>query len=109
MVASISEKEQRKIELFEGFEVNVNEQLLDDFDFMADLSTAINTNNVGDLVEIYMALVGGEETYEKVREHIIEENGYFSQEAFTVITKKIDALFPKAGNRASRRSWKPSR
>lgn len=99
----------KKVELFDGFEAEVNEQLMDDFDFMSDLSEAIRSNNVSELVAMYMAVVGGEETYEKVREHIIKENGYFSQKAFTEVTKKIDNLFPKSGNRAERRSWKNSR
>ncbi len=97
---------QKTIELWDGFAVPVNEQLFDDFDFMSDLSTAINSGNLGETAAMYMAIVGGEPTYHKVREHIEKEHGYFSQEALSKITKKIDALFPKAGNRAQRRSWR---
>jgi hypothetical protein len=100
--------EPKTIELWDGFEVEVKEQLMDDVDFMSDLSAAIQTNNVAELISMYMAIVGGEDTYEKVREHIETEYGYFSQKGFTEITKKIDNLFPKSGNRAQRRSWKTS-
>lgn len=102
-------KENKTVELWDGFEVPVDKQLLDDMDFASDLSSALNQNNMEDLVTMYMALVGGEETYEKVRTHIEEEHGYFSQKAFLEIIDKINAVFPKSGNRAQRRSWKTSR
>jgi hypothetical protein len=98
--------EPKNIELWEGFEVAVNMQLLDDFDFTVDLQAALNSNDVGTLMTMYMALVGGDVTYEKVRSHIEEENGYLSQTELLKIMDKINAVFPKSGNRAQRRSWK---
>lgn len=99
----------KTIELWEGFEVQVDNQLLDDFDFTSELQQALTANDASTLATMYMALVGGEETYEEVRAHIVEEKGYFSQEAFLKIMEKIDSVFPKSGNRAQRRSWKNSR
>lgn len=101
-------KEKKTVELWDGFVVDVDEKLIDDFDFTSELSEAMQNNDLKTLATMYMALVGGEETYTKVREHIEEQHGYFSQEAFVKIVQKIDGVLPKAGNRAQRRSWKTS-
>ena len=53
----------KKIELYEGYEVEFDEALADDFDFIQDLSTAIKTNDLAELVSLYFALVGGDKTY----------------------------------------------
>lgn len=98
--------EKKTVELWDGYSVEVNEQLFDDFDFMDDMSSALQKSDLGLLVELYMAVVGGEKTYQAIRDHIIEEEGYFSQKALQTIMEKIDAFFPKAGNRAQRRSWR---
>lgn len=105
----MAELKAKIVELWDGFTVNVNEQLMDDVDFVGDLSDALNSNDLKTLIVMYMALIGGEDVYEKVREHIEKEQGYFSQKALLEITQKIDAIFPKSGNRALRRSWKNSR
>lgn len=105
----MAETKEKTLELWDGFTVSVDEQLLDDFDFISELNAAINENNLSTLVTMYMALIGGEDTYEKIRDHIEKENGYFSQKALLDITSKIDTVFPKSGNRAQRRSWKNSR
>lgn len=96
----------KTIELWDGFSVEVNEQLLDDFDFIADLNEATRNDDISTMVSMYMALIGGDETYKAVREHITKEQGYFSQKALLDIMGKINDVFPKAGNRAQRRSWK---
>ncbi len=96
---------QKTIELWDGYEVEVKEQLLDDFDYVSDLSKAQRDNDIEELMSMYFALVGGQEVYDKVREHIEAETGHFSLAELRKIIKKIDTLFPKAGNRAERRHW----
>ena len=100
--------EPKTIELWEGYEVEVNTKLLDDFDFTADLNDALKNNDMSTLLTMYMALIGGDDTYAKVRDHIESEYGYFSQKALLDIMDKINDVFPKSGNRAQRRSWKNS-
>lgn len=94
------------LELWDGLTVKVDQQLMDDFDFTSELAEALNTNDVKTMATMYMALVGGEETYQQIREHIEAEKGYFSQDEFIKIIQKIDGALPKSGNRAQRRSWK---
>lgn len=95
----------KKIELWEGYEVEVNEQLLDDFNYVMDLSEAQRNNDLPEFISMTFALVGGEDTYKDVEKHIVEEKGYFSQEELLSIIEKIGKAFPKAGNRAQRRTW----
>lgn len=104
----MAETANKKLELWDGFEVEVNQKLLDDFDFVADLSEAVEKNRITDLTSMYMALVGGNSVYEKIRSHIEQEKGYFSMDELLKIMAKIDTAFPKGGNRASRRSWQNS-
>ena len=99
----------KQLELWEGYEVEVNEQLLDDFDFTSDMAEAQRTGNMPDFITMIFAIVGGEKTYKDVREHIVAEKGYFSQEKLLEIVEKIGTVFPKAGNRAQRRSWQTSK
>lgn len=99
----------KKIELWEGYEAEVNEQLLDDFDYMAELSDAIKNSDAAEITSMYFALVGGEETYAKAREYIIEKTGHMSIKELAKITDKIGELFPKVGNRAQRRSWQTTK
>lgn len=96
----------KTVELWGGYTVDVNMQLMDDFDFISDLSEAHRTGNISELVTMYMALIGGDKVYDDIRAHIEKEYGYFSQKALLEITAKVDECFPKAGNRAQRRSWK---
>lgn len=95
----------KKIELWEGYEVEFNEDLADDFDFVTDLATAEKNSDLAELISMYFALVGGEEVYQKVREHIIQETGRFSSKALSEVLVKISNAFPKVGNRASKRTW----
>ena len=99
----------KKIELWDGYEVEANEQLLDDFDFQSDLAEAQRTGNLPEFISMIFAIVGGEKTYNDTRKHITEENGYFSQKALLDVVEKIGTVFPKAGNRAQRRSWQTSK
>lgn len=101
--------EKKKIELWEGYEVEVNEQLLDDFNFAQDLATTQKNNDLPEFVSMLFAIVGGEKVYKAVEKHITEEKGYFSQEALLNIVEKIGDTLPKAGNRAQRRSWQTSK
>lgn len=99
----------KKLELWDGYTVEINEQLMDDMDFVSDLNDAGRDNNFSEIVTMYMALIGGQDVYEKIRAHIEEKHGYFSQKEFLKIVEKISELLPKGGNRAQRRSWeKPS-
>ena len=98
----------KTLELLPGLSVEFNDQLLDDADFVADLSTSNKEKDVATMISMYFATVGGEETYQKVREHITKEKGYFSQEELNKVLEVIIAQFPKGGNREQRRSWKPS-
>lgn len=98
----------KTIELWKGYEVEVNEQLLDDFTYIQDLAKAQKENDLAEFISIMFALVGGEKTYRDVEKHIVKEKGYFSQESLLEIISKIGDAFPKAGNRAQEHSWKTS-
>lgn len=97
------ETKNKTIELWDGYEVEVNEQLFKDADFLFDLDEARQEGNFRDIVAMMFAVVGGEDVYEATREHIIKQCGHFSIDELTKITDKIGSCFPKAGNRASRR------
>lgn len=101
--------ETKKIELWDGYEVEFNEQLLDDFDYIADLDKARRENDVATIISMYFALIGGQEVYDNVREHITKEKGYFSQKELTAILEKITGFFPKAGKLAEKRSWQTTK
>lgn len=101
--------DKKTLELWDGYEVEVNEQLLDDFNYAKDLAEAQRTNNLPDFVMMLFALVGGEKIYQDVERHITEEKGYFSQESLLKIVEKIGDVLPKVGNRAQKRSWQTSK
>lgn len=101
--------ETKKIELWEGYEVEFNEQLLDDFDFVSDLNEARLNNDLATVISMYFATIGGQEVYNKVREHITAEKGYFSQSELSKIMEKVTAFFPKAGKPAEKRSWQTTK
>lgn len=102
-------KSSKKVELWEGYEVEVNEQLLDDFNFAQDLAEAQKNNDLPEFISMIFAIVGGEKTYRDVEKHITEEKGYFSQTSLFEIVEKIGEAYPKAGNRAQKRSWQTLR
>lgn len=92
----------KKIELWEGYEVDVNEQLLNDFDYVTDLNKAEKENDLAEMITLYFAAIGGDKVYKATREHIIKEKGYFATDALLEIINKINDQFPKAGKRASK-------
>lgn len=102
-------KEQKTVELWEGYEVPVNETLFKDVDFLVELNDAQRSQDLGKVINMSMAVVGGEKTYQDAKEHIIAEDGFFSTDGFDPILKKIADLFPKDGNRQSRRWESTSR
>lgn len=101
--------DKKTLELWEGYEVEVNEQLLDDFDFLTDLAEAERKHNLAELVSMHFALVGGEKVFQDAREHIESKVGYVSTEEMGKILGVIKTLFPKTGNRAQKRSWQTSK
>ena len=105
----MSTNENKKIELWAGYEVEVNEQLLDDFDFIKDLAEAERNKDVAEYIMMIFAIVGGQTVFEDVRKHIMENKGYFSQKELMPIIEKIGDALPKTGNRAQRRSWQTSK
>lgn len=105
----MAEKENKTIELWEGYEVEVDLDLVDDFDFICDLDKARREEDIAELITLYFALVGGEKVYEDVKKHLIKETGRFSVTGLREIIDKIDSVFPKAGNRAQKRTWKTTR
>lgn len=111
----MSSEDNPKVELWEGYEVTVNTRLMKDVDYLSDLATAQKENDVNALTMMKMALVGGEngentqKVYDDIRQHIIEQMGYFDIDEFARITRKIDDALPKTGSRAERRSWKTTR
>ena len=98
----------KEIEVIPGLKVKLNEQLMDDVDFVSDLQKAIASNNYAESIEIYFAVIGGKEVYDKVRAYIEKEHGYFSQKELMKVIEKVNELFPKDTNRAQGRSWKIS-
>ena len=101
--------EKKKVELWDGYDVEINGQLLDDFDYIQDLAAAQRKQDLPEVISLYFAAVGGEDVYLEVRKHVEDECGYFSQTELFKIIDKINAAFPKVGNRAERRSWKTSK
>ena len=89
-----------KIELWDGYEVEVNENLLNDFDYITELNKAEKDNDLAGMVSLYFAAIGGEKVFKATREHIIEEKGYFANDSLLEIINKVNDQFPKAGKRA---------
>lgn len=102
-------KENKTIELWEGYEVEVNEQILNDFDYISDLNKAEKDNDLTELISLYFAAIGGEDVFKATKEHIIEEEGYFATDALLDIIDKINSQFPKAGKRAQKHYGQTSR
>ena len=96
-------KSTNKIELWPGYEVEVNEQLLDDFNFICDFNEAQRTNNLADVASMLFMIVGGQKVYDEVEAHITEEKGYFSQSRLLKVVEKIGEALPKVGSAASKR------
>lgn len=100
----MAKTEEKTIELWEGKEVKVTRpELLKDFDFITDLHKAQKEKDLATLVNMYFALIGGEEVFQETREHIIEEKGIFDINELYVIIEKISNAFPKASSPAQKR------
>lgn len=99
----------KTIELWDGYQVEVKEELLDDMDFLEDLNEAVQANDLHQIIAMHFALVGGDDVYDATREHITKKCGRFSAEELRKIVDKIGECFPKVGNRASRRQRWTSR
>lgn len=96
--------DEKKIELWDGFSVKVERlDLLSDYDFIKDLQKKAAARDISYIEQLFY-LIGGEATFEKVREHIIEEKGVFDINELAKISEKLMALFPKASS-PSRKSW----
>lgn len=94
----------KTIELWDGYNVTLDETLFDDVDFLNDMSAASRENDLETIITMTFAVVGGKKVYEDTRKHIEAKcDGRFSMTELTKILEKISACFPKAGNRASRR------
>lgn len=100
------DKQNPTVELWDGYSVSVDTRLIKDVDFLAELNEAFHNNDFKTIISMYMALVGGQDTYDKIRAHLLETTGEFNIDDLTNITEKIDTVLPKGGNRASRHSWK---
>lgn len=99
----VKAEEKKTIELWEGEEVEVSRlDLLEDYDFVKDVQNGVKANDLS-VVETLFALIGGEETFNKVREHIIAEKGIFDINELGKVTQRLLNLFPKASSSSSKR------
>lgn len=101
--------EKKTIELWEGYEVEVNEQIMNDFDFISDLNKAEKERDLSEMMSLYFAVIGGEKVFNDTREHIIKEKGYFDTDSLLEVVEKINGVFPKAGKRAQKQYGQTSR
>lgn len=94
----------KRIELWDGYWVDFDENLADDFDFINEFKEVTEKGDLSEFATMCFALVGGEKAYEDTRKHLIEIDGRVSFKAMDNILTKICNCLPKAGNRAQRRS-----
>lgn len=100
----VEKAEKKSIELWKGQEAVLKRpELLKDYDFINELNKAQRTNDFDTIVSMLFVLVGGEEVFNKVREHIIDEKGFFDIDDLKAILEKIWGLFPKAQSPAQPR------
>lgn len=100
----VQKRENKTVELWEGKEVEITRpELVNDFDFITDLQKAQKEKDLATLVNMYFALIGGEEVFQETREHIIAKKGIFDINELNVILERISALFPKASSPAQKR------
>lgn len=92
----------KKIELWDGYQVEVNEQILNDFDYIRDLNKAEKDNDLAEMITLYFAPIGGQKVFEATRKHIVEQEGYFATDVLLEMINKINDEFPKAGKRAQK-------
>lgn len=99
----------KRIELWPGRWVEVDERLANDFDFISDVSKAVREEDLSTMVMCYFALIGGQEVLDEFRQYVINEEGVFSMDRVNEVIRKVNDCLPKVGNRAQRRSWQTSR
>lgn len=99
----VKAEEKKTIELWPGEEVEVSRiELLRDLDYIRDVQKQLKDNDLS-VIDTLFALVGGEETLNKLRSHIIEEKGVFDIDEVSKVTKQLLELFPKASSSSSKR------
>ncbi len=104
----VTDPKKKTIELWDGYEVELDTTLMDDFDFVSELSEATEKGNIPVITEMYLALVGGPKTYEDLREYLVAKEGRVTVDGVSAVLQKVTDALPKAGNRAQRRSWRNS-
>ena len=95
--------EKQFVELWPGEKVEVTKlELLHDFDYIHELQQKMLKNDI-EFIEMLFVLIGGEETFNKLREHTIEEKGVFDIDAVGKVTEQLLELIPKASSSSSKR------
>lgn len=99
----VKKSEVKTIELWPGEEVEVvREDLFHDLDYVKDLQHQLKENDLA-VIDTLFALIGGEETLNKFREHVIAEKGIFDIDEVGKVTKQLLELFPKGSSSSSKR------
>lgn len=99
----VKKSEVKTIELWPGEEVEVvREDLFHDLDYVKDLQHQLKENDLA-VIDTLFALIGGEETLNKLRSHVIEEKGIFDIEEVGKVTEQLLKLFPKGSSSSSKR------
>lgn len=100
-----AKSETKEIELWPGTFAKLEKpELLKDFDYVTQLDEAYRKQDLKTITTMLFVLIGGDKIFDEVRQHIIEEKGYFDVEELGKITKKLQELFPKASS-ASQKRW----
>lgn len=100
----VQKRENKTVELWEGKEVEITRpELVKDFDFITDLQKAQKDQDLATMVDMYFALIGGEEVFKETREHIIKEKGIFDVNELFEILQKISDSLPKATSPVQKR------
>lgn len=103
MANNDNNEDKKFIELWEGEKIEVSHlDLLKDYDFIREVQAQLKDNDLG-FVDTLFVLIGGKETFDKVREHIIAETGVFDIDKLGKITNQLLELFPKASSSSSKR------
>ena len=95
--------EKQFVELWPGEKVEVTRmELLHDFDYIRELQQKMLKNDI-EFVEMLFVLIGGEETFNKLREHTIAEKGVFDIDSVGKVTEQLLELIPKASSPSTKR------
>lgn len=96
-------EERKTITLWPGEEVEVSRiDLLKDYDFVREVQKQLKENDLG-VIDTLFALIGGEEVFNKLREHVIAEKGVFDIDEVSKVVQQLLGLFPKASSSSSKR------